>query len=77
MNKNAGRRLLLLLTDGRDFSEGGSTTKNEIDKLLNKADVPLYAFGIGSSKETLIRWARWQGATEETTIMPQRMPYLP
>ena len=53
MNKNAGRRLLLLLTDGRDFSEGGSTTKNEIDKLLNKADVPLYAFGIGSSKENL------------------------
>lgn len=53
MNKNAGRRLLLLLTDGRDFSEGGSTTKNEIGKLLNKADIPLYAFGIGSSKENL------------------------
>ena len=52
-NQNASRKLLLLLTDGRDFSEGGGTTKNEIDKLLNKAGIPLYAFGVGSSKENL------------------------
>lgn len=52
-NRGESRRLLVLITDGKDISEGGSTTRNEIDKLLGEAGIPLYAIGLGSSKASL------------------------
>lgn len=51
--QSENRRILLLITDGRDFSDGGSTTKNEINKLLDKSKLPLYAFGLGKNKDSL------------------------
>jgi hypothetical protein len=47
------RRVALVFTDGKDVSEGGSTTAAEAGESLVNAGLPLYAFGIGSNKSYL------------------------
>ena len=47
------RRVALVFTDGRDVSEGGSTTAVEAGESLVDAGLPLYAFGIGTNKSYL------------------------
>lgn len=44
------RRVALLITDGKDVSDAGSTTQAEMKESLIAAGLPLYALGIGSNK---------------------------
>lgn len=44
------RRVALLITDGKDVSDAGSTTQTEMKESLIAAGLPLYALGIGSNK---------------------------
>lgn len=44
------RRVALLITDGKDVSDAGSTTQDEMKESLIAAGLPLYALGIGSNK---------------------------
>jgi len=47
------RHVALVITDGKDVSEAGSTTVNELSSKLNAASLPLYAVGLGSNKTYL------------------------
>ncbi len=47
------RRIALLITDGKDVSDIGSTTQAEMQSALINAHLPLYAMGVGSEKDYL------------------------
>lgn len=52
-NDAATRHTAIVLTDGKDVSDGGSATRDELLASLTKAELPLYALGIGSNKTHL------------------------
>lgn len=59
-------RAALVVTDGKDVSDGGSTTLNELSSKLNAASLPLYAIGLGKNKtylDALGELARTSGGT--------------
>lgn len=47
------RKVILLVTDGKDVSDGGSATQEEALEALHAEGLPLYALGIGSNKTYL------------------------
>ncbi|MBQ3109217.1 MAG: VWA domain-containing protein [Clostridia bacterium] len=46
-------RVALVVTDGKDVSDAGSTTLNELSSKLKNASLPLYAIGLGNNKTYL------------------------
>lgn len=52
-NNLPNRRIALLITDGKDVSDIGSTTQTEMQSALIDAHLPLYAMGVGSEKDYL------------------------
>ncbi|MDO5112233.1 MAG: FHA domain-containing protein [Clostridia bacterium] len=52
-NDAATRHTAVVLTDGKDVSDGGSATRGELLSALTSAELPLYALGIGANKAYL------------------------